>query len=77
MGLATSVSTTDALKTMLNRRAHPDLVAPVRRGYRTSKKPWVIENVFGIATQKRNMLCGIDSNSTSSTWIPIDGRQVL
>lgn len=47
-----------ALKTMLNRRSHPDLVAPVRRWLQKSDKPWVIENVFGAPLKNATMLCG-------------------
>ena len=47
-----------ALKTMLNAREHPDLIAQVRGRLRDSGKPFVIENVFGAPLEGAFMLCG-------------------
>ena len=54
-----------ALKTMLNRRSHPDLVGPVRNWLKKSGKPWVIENVFGAPLKNATMLCGSHFNLTA------------
>jgi DNA (cytosine-5)-methyltransferase 1 len=47
-----------AMKTMRNRREHPDLVAPVRKKLIASGLPFVIENVFGAPLHHAIMLCG-------------------
>jgi DNA (cytosine-5)-methyltransferase 1 len=54
-----------ALKTMLNRRQHPDLIAPVRVWLKKFGKPWVIENVFGAPLNSAAMLCGSHFNLTA------------
>ena len=55
-----------ALNTMPNLRPdHPDLIGPVRNCLERSKRPWVIENVFGAPLIHPMMLCGshFDLNS--------------
>lgn len=47
-----------AMKTMLNRREHPDLIAQVRIALESSGIPFVIENVFGAPLNEPVMLCG-------------------
>lgn len=47
-----------ALKTMLNRREHPELVEIVRNLLMARGTPWVIENVFGAPLKNPLMLCG-------------------
>ena len=48
-----------ALKTMWNHRDdHPDLVEPVRRMLKATRKPYVIENVPGAPMQDYLTLCG-------------------
>ena len=47
-----------ALKTMVNRREHPDLIAETRELLRQTEKPWIIENVFGAPMNGPIMLCG-------------------
>lgn len=55
-----------ALKTMLNRREHPDLVGAVREKLKVSGKPCVIENVFGAPLNEAIMLCGSFFNLVSN-----------
>lgn len=56
-----------ALKTMPNKREHPDLIAPVREKLKKSGIPYTIENVFGSPLVGAIMLCGshfgLESNS--------------
>jgi len=47
-----------ALKTMTNRRSHPELIGPIRELLNQSGIPWCIENVFGAPLLNPIMLCG-------------------
>ena len=47
-----------AMKTMRNRREHPDLVGTIRDRLLGQPVPWVIENVFGAPLRETLMLCG-------------------
>ncbi len=47
-----------ALKTMKNKREHPELIGTVRDALQYIGLPWVIENVFGAPLNHPLMLCG-------------------
>ena len=47
-----------ALKTMPNKREHPELIAPMREIFTATGLPWVIENVFGAPLISPLLLCG-------------------
>lgn len=47
------------LRAMWNHKTdHPDLVSPTREAFRTTGRPWVIENVPGAPLRPLFMLCG-------------------
>lgn len=47
-----------ALKTMTNRRSHPELIGPTRKLLNHLEVPWCMENVFGAPLLNPIMLCG-------------------
>ncbi len=57
-----------ALKTMRNKREHPELINSTRDKLNNSGKPWIIENVFGSPLVNPIMLCGSHFNCNSGGY---------